>query len=280
MIESGCAVLNGLQFSFLAGGPIAGAPVILLHGFPQFADVWSQLIEDLGANGFRAFAPDQRGYAAGARPSGAAAYSVSELSSDVMALADSFDWPSFHLIGHDWGGFLGWNLAAEQSSRILSLTVLSTPHIDAFLNAVSTDPDQKARSKYIEFFRMPGNVTEAMLLQEDASRLRGVYQGKVPLQQISENVQRLSQPGALTAALNWYRALDLNARIGPVNVPTLYIWGDEDSALGRAAAESTAAHVRGGYEFEVLSGCSHWLQDEAHAKISTKILKHLVTHGR
>jgi pimeloyl-ACP methyl ester carboxylesterase len=154
MIENGCAVLNDLHFTFLAGGPSEGAPVILLHGFPQFADVWSHLIEDLSAGGFRAIAPDQRGYAAGARPLGINEYSVRELSSDVIALADSLGWSSFHLIGHDWGGFLGWKLAAERASRILSLTVLSTAHVDAFLDAVSADTDQKTRSRYIEFFRM------------------------------------------------------------------------------------------------------------------------------
>jgi pimeloyl-ACP methyl ester carboxylesterase len=203
------------------------------------------------------------------------AYSVRELTSDVLALAEAFGWSTFHLIGHDWGGFLGWKLAAEQPGRIRSLSVLSTAHIDAFLDAVASDPDQKARSQYIDLFKMPGNIAEAMFLKEDGARLRGVYQGKVPLQQVAINVQRLSQPGALTAALNWYRALDLNARVGPVCVPTLYIWGDQDLAIGREAAENTAACVRSTYRFETLPGCSHWLQDEAHGKISLRILDHL-----
>jgi pimeloyl-ACP methyl ester carboxylesterase len=88
-------------------------------------------------------------------------------------------------------------------------------------------------------------------------------------------VQRLTQPGALTAILNWYRALDLNARVGPVDVPTLYIWGDQDLALGLAAAENTAAYVRNTYRFEKLPGHSHWLQDEAPEVISRLILGHL-----
>jgi pimeloyl-ACP methyl ester carboxylesterase len=275
MAAYGSLALNGFQFTFISAGPPEGEPVLLLHGFPQFADVWSHLIEFLSAAGFRAVALDQRGYSIGARPLDTDAYSVRELTSDVLALAEAFGWSTFHLIGHDWGGFLGWKLAAEQPGRIRSLSVLSTAHIDAFLDAVASDPDQKARSQYIDLFKMPGNIAEAMFLKEDGARLRGVYQGKVPLQQVAINVQRLSQPGALTAALNWYRALDLNARVGPVCVPTLYIWGDQDLAIGREAAENTAACVRSTYRFETLPGCSHWLQDEAHGKISLRILDHL-----
>jgi len=125
------------------------------------------------------------------------------------------------------------------------------------------------------FFKMPGQVAEAMLLENDAARLRAVYQGKLSEDQISANVQRLSEPGVLTAALNWYRALDLDARIGPIRVSTLYIWGDQDIALGRTAAETTQRYVMGQYHFEVLPGFSHWLQDEASEAIGNLITKHL-----
>ena len=101
---------------------------------------------------------------------------------------------------------------------------------------------------------MPGQVAEAMLLENDAARLRAVYQGKLSADQISANVQRLSEPGVLTAALNWYRALDLDARIGPIRVSTLYIWGDQDIALGRTAPETTQRYVMEQYHFEVLPG--------------------------
>ena len=90
---------------------------------------------------------------------------------------------------------------------------------------------------------MPGHVAEATFLKDDGARLRRVFQGKVPEEQVGINLQRLLEPGALTATLNWYRALDLDYRIGPVSVPTLYIWGDQDMALGRVAAEATARYV-------------------------------------
>jgi pimeloyl-ACP methyl ester carboxylesterase len=197
------------------------------------------------------------------------------LKSDVLALVDHFAWPQFHLIGHDWGGFLAWALAAMHPDRVQSLTVLSTPHVDAFLDAVACDPDQKTRSQYIQWFKAPGNVAEAVFLKDDGSRLRGVFQGKIPEEQVSRNLKRLLEPGALTATLNWYRALDLDARIGQVRVPTLYLWGDEDMALGSAAAEATERYVNGPYRFEVLPGYSHWLQDEVPELVSNLIVDHL-----
>ena len=278
MIEHGTVLLNDLEFTYLASGPEDGEPVILLHGFPQFADVWSSLLDDLGIYGFRSVAPDQRGYSCRARPTDVGAYAVSELASDVLALADHLAWPKFHLIGHDWGGFLAWALAAKHPDRVQSLTVLSTAHVDAFLEAVASDPDQKARSQYIQLFKMPGHVAEAMFLKDDGARLRGVFQGKIPEEQVSRNVQRLQDPGALTAALNWYRALDLDARIGSVTVPTLYIWGDEDMALGRASVDATKKYVNGAYQLAVLSGHSHWLQDEASERVSNQIVAHLRGH--
>jgi len=277
MTERGSITLNGFQFTLLSAGPKDGEPVILLHGFPQFADVWTQLLATLGGIGFQAVALDQRGYSAGARPVETASYDLSELTSDVIALANSLEWPSFHLIGHDWGGFIAWQLAAHHPNRVHSLSILSTAHIDAFLDAVASDPDQKARSQYIQLFKMPGQVAEAMFLKDDGTRLRGVFQGKVPEEQVSTNVQRLLEPGALTATLNWYRALDLDARIGPVRVPTLYIWGDQDMALGRAAAEATGRYVNGQYRFEVLPGYSHWLQDEAPEAVRDLIVRHLTS---
>ena len=275
MIKGGSVLLNGLEFTYLEAGPENGEPVILLHGFPQFADVWTSLLDNLATLGFRAFALDQRGYSSKARPSEVDAYAVSELTSDVLALADHFEYLKFHLIGHDWGGLLAWVLAAKHPDRVQSLSVLSTAHPDAFFEAVACDPDQKARSQYIQLFKLPGHVAEAMFLKDYGLRLREVFQNKISEAQVLWNVQRLLEPGALTATLNWYRALDLDARIGPVDVPTLYIWGDQDMALGRAAVNSTEHYVNAPYRLEVLAGHSHWLQDDASEAVSNLIKGHL-----
>jgi pimeloyl-ACP methyl ester carboxylesterase len=177
--------LSGFQFTLLSAGPKDGEPVILLHGFPQFADVWTQVLVTLGGIRFQAVALDQRGYSTGARPAEIESYGIAQLTSDVIALANALEWPSFHLIGHDWGGFIAWQLAAHRPDRVRSLSILSTPHIDAFLNVVASDPDQKARSQYIQLFKMPGQAAEAMFLKDDGARLWEVFQGKVPEEQVS-----------------------------------------------------------------------------------------------
>jgi pimeloyl-ACP methyl ester carboxylesterase len=136
-------------------------------------------------------------------------------------------------------------IAAEQPERVLSLTVLSAPHTDAFLIALRDDETQKQLSRYIQFFRAPGRAAEAVFQTDNCARLRQVCQGKVPEATVESNVLRLSAPGALTAVLNWYRALDPDMRIGPVTSPTLFIGGSQDLAVGEAAAENTRAFVTG-----------------------------------
>jgi pimeloyl-ACP methyl ester carboxylesterase len=181
-------------------------------------------------------------------------------------------------VGHDWGGFLAWKLAAEHPDRIGSVCVLSTPHVDAFLEAARTDVEQQEKSRYIQFFKMPAGIAETALLSENAQRLRAVYQGKVPIEKVEENVRRLSQPGALTATLNWYRALDLDTRVGDIVIPTLFMWGDRDLACGEHAARETGRYIKASYHFEPLEGYSHWLIEEAPERIAELVLNHLKAH--
>ena len=130
-------------------------------------------------------------------------------------------------------------------------------------------------SAYIGVFRQPGHVAEAALLGDGARKLRALYAGKVPVDAVEDYVARLSAPGALTATLNWYRALD-NALLGsPVTTPTLYVWGDQDQALGATAAEATQKHVTGPYRFLRLEGRSHWLPEEAPDAIAGALIDHL-----
>jgi pimeloyl-ACP methyl ester carboxylesterase len=276
--QQGIVNLNGLQFSTLSEGPPDGDAVVLLHGFPQFADTWTNLMHMLAAAGFRALAFDQRGYSAAARPLEVDEYDVVHLTSDVLAFADQAHALRFHLVGHDWGGFLAWKLAAEHPGRVGSLCVLSTPHVDAFLNAAKTDVEQQEKSRYIHFFKMPGGMAESALLGDRARLLRGVYQDKVAEEQIDANIRRFSEPGALTAAINWYRALDLEMRISNIVVPTLFVWGDRDLACGKQAAIATAQYMKASYRFESLAGYSHWLLDEAPDQIAGLILSHIKSH--
>ncbi|MFJ9416458.1 alpha/beta fold hydrolase [Streptomyces sp. NPDC101227] len=268
-------------YDALATGPADGELVLLLHGWPEFADSWSGVLPALGAAGYRAVAVDQRGYSPGARPSAVADYAVPELVADALAFADSQGADRFHLVSHDWGGIVAWALAGAHPERLKSLTVLATPHPEALNRAAAGDADQYHRFDYIRFFRTEGHVAEAALLADDAGRLRAAYGGKVPDALVEANVRRLAEPGALTATLNWYRAPAsvISVPTGRIAVPTLFLWGSEDVALGRIAAESTAEWVDGPYTFEELAGASHWLPEEVPDVVTPKILDHLGKHA-
>jgi len=266
---------NGYRFDAIAAGPVDGDVVLCLHGFPQFADAWTPVLEALGVAGFRAVAFDQRGYSPGARPAGIAAYGMPHLVTDVIAVTDKLGATRFHLIGHDWGGAVAWAAAGAHADRLKTLTVLSTPHSEALTAAIRSDPDQQTRSGYMLMFRAPEGVAETYLLGDGAANLRAVYKGKVAPGQIDSIVERLGDGGALTPALGWYRAMADNPRVGQIIVPTLFVWGDEDQALGRTAALATARHVEGPYRFEIVEGGSHWLIDERPDAIIALIAPHL-----
>ena len=267
--------VNGYVFEALTSGPENAELVLLLHGFPQFADAWTRIMEPLAGRGFRVVAVSQRGYSPGARPSATEAYAMPELVADVMGFADALGAERFHLVGHDWGGAVAWVAAAQQAARLRSLTVLSTPHLDAFAKALANNTDQKLKSAYMALFRAPGHVAEKTLLAFEAKALRGCYQGKVPAEEVERNVKRLQQDGALTAALNWYRANTFEGGLGPIRVPTLYVWSDKDMALGEAAALDTGSYMEAPYRFVRLTGVTHWLVDGAPEQVAPLMLEHL-----
>lgn len=267
-----------MTFDAIATGPEEGPLVLLLHGWPQFADSWAPTAAALGAEGYRAVAVDQRGYSPGARPGEPADYAVDRLVEDVLGFADALGRPRFHLVAHDWGAIVGWFAAASHPERVASFASFATPHPGALAEAVASDPDQQKRSAYVQLFRMPGGVAENALLANGAARLREAYQSKLSPNDVDRNVRRLAEPGALTATLNWYRALDWQAPIGAVSVPTLYAWGSSDLALGERAARATASYVTGPYRFEVLDGVSHWILDEAPERTTSLVREHLSHH--
>lgn len=266
-----------LTFSALASGPDDGRLVLLLHGFPQAGSAWSQVMELLAQAGHRAVAPDQRGYSAGARPSEVEAYRMPHLVADVLAIADWLGGHRFDLVGHDWGGAVAWHVAGRYPDRVRSLAIASTPHPKAFRAAFHGDGDQAKRSSYMELFRQEGKA-EDLLLADDAARLRALYAGSgLTEEESAPYLELLTDRAALTAALSWYRAMDAREadEMGSVTAPTLYAWGTEDVALGRAAAEATADLVVGPYRFEVLEGEGHWIPEKAGDRFGAFLLEHL-----
>lgn len=144
--------VGDFSFTIDVAGSISGEPVLLLHGFPETRHMWRALVAALGARGFRAIAPDQRGYSAGARPAATEAYAVEHLLGDALGLMEALGAPRFHLVGHDWGGQLAWLLAAHHGDRLRSLSVLSRPHPAAFAKALKEDPAQAERSRHHRAF--------------------------------------------------------------------------------------------------------------------------------
>src|SRR3954452_22673516 len=245
--------VGDLTFDVRTDGPEDGPPVLLLHGFPQTSLSWSAVTPLLAEAGLRTYAPDQLGYSPGARPGEVDAYSMPALAQVTADLMTGLDVPRADVVGHDWGANVGWTLAAWHSDRVRSLTAVSVPHPAAYTVAYRVDPEQKERSAYIRLFWQAGKA-EDVLLEDDARRLRRMLSGGegetgVPAEAIEEYVSVLSAPGALTAALNWYRAMSSSDRVDPVGVPTTYVWSDGDVAIGRTAAEACANYVTGDYRF-------------------------------
>lgn len=270
---------GGLVFDARVAGPRGGSPVLLLHGFPESSLEWEAQLVALARAGYRAVAPDLRGYSPGARPPAVSDYALETLAGDVFAIADALGFARFHLVGHDWGAAIAWEVAGEQPERIVSLTAVSVPHPTAFALALANDPDQQAKSTYITFFRQPG-VAEQTLLASDAAVLRGIYGDGPASAHADDYVALLSEPGALTAALNYYRALGLTSSTGPTTVPTLYVWSTGDTALGRYGAERCGDYVDAPYRFAIIAGVSHWLPEDAADELSALLLEHLAQYDR
>jgi pimeloyl-ACP methyl ester carboxylesterase len=273
------------RFTAEIAGPGGGPLVVLLHGFPQSRHTWREQVPALAQAGYRAVAPDGRGYSPGARPDPAVdvgAYSVERLVADVLDQADAVAGPggaAFHLVGHDWGGQVAWITAARHPGRLASLTILSRPHPEAFRRALREDPDQRHRSRHHRAFLDPG--TEDRLLQDDARPLRELLaNGGVPDAHIDEYLSVVGARAALSGALAWYRANDLghSGEMASIDVPTLYLWGEQDATVGRVAAEMTAQYVRADFRFEALPGVGHFVTDQDGATVSRLLLEHLAAH--
>lgn len=270
--------VDAFVFDARAAGPEDGQLVILLHGFPQTSYEWRHQLTALGQAGYRAVAPDQRGYSPGARPEDTADYAYALLIDDVLDIADELAADSFHLVGHDWGAAVAWGVAARSPERVTSLAAVSVPHIDAF-NAQLTDMEscQYEASAYFEFFASTDST--AALLADDAAALRGIYEDIEP-EAIEQYVGQLGTAPALDAALNWYRA-NVDGRllhgdpIGPITVPTMFIWSDGDVAICREGADATADFVTGPYRFEVLEGIGHWVPELASETVSMWLLENV-----
>ncbi len=273
---------NGLRFRAMVDGPPDGELFILLHGFPEGAESWSQQVEAVAQAGGLALAPDLRGYGLSDAPQGVERYAIGELVEDVAGLIKAFGRSGAHVAGHDWGAIIAWFFASRHPEMTKTLTALSVGHPAALVAAGREDEDQRSRSRYITLFLQEGKAEEA-LSEENHRGLRTMFAlgpnpEAVPRTVVDHFVRSLSRPGRLTAALNYYRA---NFSTGAawaalaqqvkVTAPTTLLWGDQDPALGRRGAEETARFMGSDYRFEVLEGAGHWLQFERPGEVSRSL---------
>lgn len=276
---------NGLRFGALVDGPPDGELVILLHGFPEGAEMWLRQIAALGKAGRLAVAPDLRGYGKTDAPEGVEQYAIDHLVADVTALIKAFGRNEAHIAGSDWGALVAWFFASRHQEMTKTLTVLSVGHPAALAAAAAEDADQQERSRYVGLFLLEGKAEE-VLAAENLRRLRAMFRlgpnpDAVPKSVVEAFMRSIARPGRLTAALNYYRAnlsgdrawASMHPEAVKVAAPTILMWGDQDPALGRRSAEETGQHLSGDYRLVVLQGAGHWLQFERADEVSRTMVE-------
>ncbi|MEO6951924.1 MAG: alpha/beta hydrolase [Polyangia bacterium] len=254
----------------------AGPPVVLLHGFPESSYSWRHVMTALAGAGFRAIAPDQRGYVRSDKPRGIAAYRIERLVADVIGLLDALGLPRATIVGHDWGAVVAWSVAALHPDRVERLVVMNGPHPQLMRRLLITDPAQLWRSKYILFFQLPWLPEYVATRADFAARafLGLASRGEAfDDETLAHHRDGHREPGCATGMLGWYRAGFWYGmpKLPKVTCPVLCIWGDDDRALGVRFTENLeryATNVR----VEHLAGVGHWVQQEAPGEVSALLI--------
>jgi pimeloyl-ACP methyl ester carboxylesterase len=288
-IERFDLTIGPLTFQVRQAGPLDGRPIILLHGVPQTSACWNAQLPVLADAGFRAVAFTQRGYSPGARIDDVAAFTMDKLAQDVLDVADALGIDRFDVVGHDAGAGVAWTLGAFHADRVPTLTIASVPHPAAFrasyANKADGDDDQHERSGYMrQIVGLPRGEMEQMFLANDAQLMRALFDG-LPADSVREYLEIVGTPEGIRGSLDWYRAGSLkdgrrfmSTDFPAIEIPTLYVWSDQDPALGPKAAYATANHVTGPYRFVVLEGIGHWIPETAAERFNEELLAHLATH--
>jgi pimeloyl-ACP methyl ester carboxylesterase len=273
------AFQNGIvKLHAVASGPKDGPVIVLLHGFPEFWYGWHRQIEPLAAAGFRVIVPDQRGYNLSDKPSGVSSYALTELVSDVVAIADQLGQKKIFLAGHDWGAAVAWTTALLHPKRIAKLAVVNVPHPSVMRKFLNTRLRQFRRSWYMFFFQLPW-LPETFLSAFDyrvaaRSLVRSSRPGTFSPEDLVRYRAAWSQPGALTSMINWYRAL-FRFRTKFVNrtvhVPTRILWGERDAFLLSEMAQESLRYCDNA-ELFTFADATHWLQHEEPARVSELLI--------
>jgi pimeloyl-ACP methyl ester carboxylesterase len=271
--QNGSVTLNAV-----AAGPNNGPVVLLLHGFPEFWYGWHKQIEPLAAAGFRVVVPDQRGYNLSSKPAGVSAYALTDLVSDVIAIADQLGQERIFLAGHDWGAAVAWGVALLHPNRVAKLAILNVPHPSVMRRYLMKNRRQRRKSWYMFFFQLP-YLPEAFLsasnFRRGAASLAGSSRpGTFSEDDLAQYRAAWSQPGALTAMINWYRAAFRHrAKFSDrtVRVPTRILWGVRDRFLMAEMAQDSLRYCTQA-ELITFPDATHWLQHEESTRVAELLI--------
>jgi len=279
-IKTGEMAANGLSFVVDEAGE-GDAVAVLLHGFPESRYSWREQLPLLAGLGWRAIAPDQRGYGRSSRPPKVADYTLDKLTDDVAGLFEAAGAKRRLLIGHDWGGAIAWAFAVKQRLPLDGLIVMNCPHPTVFAQALSASWRQKLRSWYMGFFQVPW-LPETLMSAGHARAIGQAFAGFPPqVQKVYRDNAAI--PGAMAAMINYYRAnvADVAAFRGSapvIETPTLLIWGEADTYLGLETTVGYEPLVRD-FTLKRLPGVSHWVQQEAPEAVNAIVGEWLAEKG-
>jgi pimeloyl-ACP methyl ester carboxylesterase len=270
--------VNGVRLHYAEQGE--GPLVILLHGFPECWYSWRHQIPALADAGFRAVAPDMRGYNLSDKPK--RGYDIETLVSDIVALAHALedDNARVHLAGHDWGGVIAWQAAWRHPGLLRSLTIMNAPHPTAFARHARRSPRQVLKSSYMFFFQAP-RIPEWALTRNRAAAVGNAFRraafNPAAFTDADLDVYReaMLTPGAATATLNYYRqAIRQGVRVLPstsIVVPTLVLWGENDPVLGARLNDALEEWVKN-VTIRHIPECGHWTQQERPGVVTDEML--------
>jgi len=260
--------------------------VILLHGFPEFWRGWSKQIAPLAEAGFRVVVPDQRGYNLSDKPKRVDAYQIDILANDILGILKACGRDKACIVGHDWGAAVAWHIATYHPEAVKKLIILNVPHPAVMVETVRSSWRQLLKSWYIFFFQIP-RIPEWVLSLKDYAGMRGMMlassnPGSFSAEDLDSYVEAWRQPGALTAMLNWYRAIFRAAlrHLGNgsvtqevrVRVPTLVIWGARDVALSNELVQPSL-ELCDNARLAYYEDATHWVQHDQADKVTGEIIE-------
>jgi len=272
--------VNGVELHAVVAGDEDDPLVVLLHGFPEFWYEWREYVGPFVEAGYRVLVPDQRGYNRSERPDGVRPYRISELSRDVADLVGSEDRERAHVVGHDWGAAVAWDLALRHPDCLDRLGIINVPHPTVFEAALRSNLAQVRKSWYIFFFQLP-RLPEWYVSRDEFAFMVTAMEKARPDAFDATDFERYrsawAEDGALTAMIHWYRALVRHGEDPPrerVAAPTLVVWGENDQALVPELAPRSLEYCEDG-RLERFPDATHWIPHEHPDRVADLLLDHL-----